>query len=112
MRDTKIPQPVRPILDQVSTLVAFSAFNESGYDLGSLIDSSSKISGDLNRVADRSTTLVEDSVPLLDSQTQTDALRLWAQSLAGITGQVVTNDPQVRTLLDQGPDAARLTPIG
>ncbi len=33
------------------------------------------------------------------------ALRLWAQSLAGITGQVVTNDSQVRTLLQQGPDA-------
>jgi phospholipid/cholesterol/gamma-HCH transport system substrate-binding protein len=121
MRDTKIPQQVSPMLDQVSTLInsvpkdklnalideSFNAFNESGYDLGSLIDSSSKVSGDLNRVADRSTTLIEDSVPLLDSQAQTtDALRLWAQSLAGITGQVVTNDPQVRTLLNQGPDAA------
>ena len=39
-------------------------------------------------------------------QQTTDALRLWARSLAGITGQVVTNDPQVRTLLQQGPDAA------
>jgi phospholipid/cholesterol/gamma-HCH transport system substrate-binding protein len=36
----------------------------------------------------------------------TDALRLWARSLAGVTGQVVTNDPQVRTLLQHGPDAA------
>jgi phospholipid/cholesterol/gamma-HCH transport system substrate-binding protein len=58
-------------------------------------------------VGDRSSTLIEDTRPLLESQAQTtDALRLWAQSLAGITGQVVTNDPQVRTLLQDGPDAA------
>jgi virulence factor Mce-like protein len=121
MQDTKVPQQVGPMLDQVSTLLntlpkdklsglvdeSFNAFNGSGYDLGSLIDSSSKISGDLNRVGDRTSTLVEDTGPLLDSQAQTtDALRLWARSLAGITGQVVTNDPQVRTLLQQGPDAA------
>jgi hypothetical protein len=120
-RDTKIPQPVGPMLDQVSTLInsvpkeklselideSFKAFNGSGYDLGSLFDSSSEISRELNRVGDRSSTLIEDTGPLLDSQAQTtDALRLWAQSLAGITEQVVTNDPQVRTLLQQGPDAA------
>ncbi len=58
-------------------------------------------------MADRTTTLVEDSRPLLDSQAETtDALRLWAHSLAGITGQVVDDDPQVRNLLQQGPDAA------
>ncbi len=102
--DTKIPQQVSPMLDQVSTLInsipkdklsglideSYKAFGGSGYDLGSLIDSSSTIAGELNRVGDRSTTLIEDSGPLLDSQAATtDALRLWAQSLAGITGQVV-----------------------
>jgi phospholipid/cholesterol/gamma-HCH transport system substrate-binding protein len=121
MRDSKISQQVGPMLDRVSTLInsvpkdklsglideSFNAFNGSGYDLGSLFDSSSTISGDLNRVGDRSATLIEDTGPLLDSQAQTtDALRLWARSLAGITEQVVTNDPQVRTLLQQGPDAA------
>ncbi|MDT5343622.1 MAG: phospholipid/cholesterol/gamma-HCH transport system substrate-binding protein [Mycobacterium sp.] len=121
MSDTKISQQVGPMLDRISTLISsipkekltglvdesFDAFNGSGYDLGSLIDSSSKISGDLNRVGNRSSTLFEDTRPLLDSQAQTtDALKLWAHSLAGITGQVATNDPQVRTLLQQGPDAA------
>jgi virulence factor Mce-like protein len=121
MADTKISQQVGPMLDRISTLInsipkekltglvdeSFDAFNGSGYDLGSLIDSSSKISGDLNRVGNRSSTLFEDTRPLLDSQAQTtDALKLWAHSLAGITGQVATNDPQVRTLLQQGPDAA------
>jgi virulence factor Mce-like protein len=121
MSNTKIPQQVSPMLDQVNTLIAsipegkltglidesFMAFDGAGYDLGSLFDSSSKISADLDSVAEPSTTLIEDSRPLLDSQAQTtDALRLWAHSLAGITGQVVDNDPQVRTLLQQGPGAA------
>ena len=58
-------------------------------------------------MADQSSTLIEDSGPLLDSQAQTtDSLRTWARSLAGITGQVVANDPQVRTLLQEGPPAA------
>ena len=121
MSDAKIPQAVGPMLDQVSTLInsvpkdklsglideSFDAFNGAGYDLGSLFDSSAQISGDLNKVADQSSTLIEDTGPLLDTQAQTtDALRTWASSLAGITGQVVANDPQVRTLLQQGPGAA------
>ena len=53
MRDTTIPQPVGPMLDQVSALVGsipknklgqlldetFQGFNGTGYDLGSLFDS-------------------------------------------------------------------------
>jgi virulence factor Mce-like protein len=118
---TKVPESVSPMLDQLSTLIktiprdklsqlldeSHKAFNDSGYDLGSLIDSSSRISHDLNATADRSAALIEDAAPLLDSQAQsTDALRLWAHSLTGITGQVVDDDPQVRTLLRDGPAAA------
>jgi phospholipid/cholesterol/gamma-HCH transport system substrate-binding protein len=120
-RDTKIPQQVSPMLDQLSTLMktipkdelsqlldeSFKAFNGAGYDLGSLTDSSSTLARDLNKVADPTTALVEDSQPLLDSQAETtDALRMWARSLAGITGQVVDDDSQVRNLLQRGPDAA------
>jgi virulence factor Mce-like protein len=120
MSDTKIPQAVGPMLDQVSTLInsipkeklsglvdeSFNAFNGAGFDLGSLFDSSAKISGDLNKVGDQSSTLIEDTQPLLDSQAQTtDSLRMWARSLAGITGQVVSDDQQVRTLLQEGPPA-------
>jgi virulence factor Mce-like protein len=121
MNVAKVPQSVSPMLDQLSTLIktipkdeltqlldeSYRAFNDSGYDLGSLIDSSSTISHDLNSTAARSTGLIDDAAPLLDSQAQTtDALRLWARSLAGITGQVVDDDAQVRTLLRDGPPAA------
>ncbi|MGZ6777646.1 MAG: MCE family protein, partial [Mycobacterium sp.] len=121
MSDTKIPQSVGPMLDRVNTLLSsvpkdklsglvdesFDAFNGAGFDLGSLFDSSAKISADLNKVSGQSSALIEDSGPLLDSQAQTaDSLRTWARALAGVTGQVVANDPQVRTLLREGPPAA------
>ncbi|HET6734423.1 MlaD family protein [Mycobacterium sp.] len=121
MTDTTIPQAVGPLLDQTSSLIgsipkdklgelldeSFRAFNGAGYDLGSLIDSSARFTSDLNGASDRTRTLVQDAVPLLDSQADTtDAIRTWTRSLAGITGQLVTNDPQVRTVLRDAPGAA------
>ena len=121
MRDTTIPPPVGPMLDRVSALIdsipkdklealldeSFKGFNGAGYDLGSLLDSAATISGDLKPVADRTRTLIEDTGPLLDSQAETtDAIRTWARSLAGISQVLVTDDSQVRTLLQNGPEAA------
>ncbi|MGV0785559.1 MCE family protein [Mycolicibacterium sp. XJ2] len=121
MSDTTIPQPVSPMLEQVNTLIAsipkgrlselidesYKAFSGAGFDMGSLVDSSATVSEALNEDPSRSARLAEDSVPLLDSQVRsTDSLRVWARRLAGITGQVVANDPQLRTLLDEGPTAA------
>ncbi|MBX9639034.1 MAG: MCE family protein [Mycobacteriaceae bacterium] len=119
-QDTKTPQPIGPVLDQTSALLnsipqgkltqlldeSFKAFNGASYDFGSLFDSSAQISGDLNGVADRARSLTQDTGPLLDSQAQTaTSIRRWAHSLAGFTGQLATNDPQVRTLLENGPEA-------
>src|SRR5271157_1881510 len=121
VNEATIPQPIGPVLDQTSALInsipkgklgtlldeSFKAFNGAGYDFGSLFDSSARLAADTNGVSDRTRTLVEDSAPLLDSQADTtDAIRTWARSLAGVTGQVVTDDPQVRTLLQNGPGAA------
>lgn len=115
-----LPQPIGPVLDQTSALLnsipkgklgtlldeSFKAFNGAGYDFGSLFDSSARVSGDLNGVADRTRTLTDDTGPFLDAQAQTaDSIRLWAKSLAGFTGQLAQNDPQVRTLLQKGPGA-------
>jgi virulence factor Mce-like protein len=118
--ETTIPQPIGPVLDQTSKLLtsipkgklndlldeSFKAFNGEGYDFQSLFDSSAKVSGDLNGVADQTRALTEDTGPFLDSQAQTtDSIRLWARSLAGFTGQFAANDPQVRSLLQKGPGA-------
>jgi virulence factor Mce-like protein len=119
--NTSIPQAVGPMLDQVSSLISsipkdkisplldetFKAFNGTGYDVGSLLDSSSKLIRDANGVSDQSRTLIEDSGPLLDGQAQSvDAIRTWARSVAGISQQLVHDDPQVRTLLKEGSGAA------
>ena len=122
MANTTIPQQVGPMLDQVSTLVnsipgdrisdlldeSFKAFNGAGYDFQSLLDSSSKLTDDLNSVSDQTRGLIDDSGPLLDSQAETtDAIRTWARSLAGVTQQVAQNDPQVRAILQRGPGFAQ-----
>ena len=121
VKDTTVPQAVGPMLDQVSKLLqsipkdrlsdllnnAFKGLNGSGDDLSTLLDSSSKLVGDFNGVADKASTLIDDSRPLLDGQAvSSDAIRIWARSLAGITEQVSTNDPQLRGLLQNGPGAA------
>lgn len=121
MDNTTIPQQVGPMLDQVSELVnsipkdrisdlldeSFKAFNGAGDDFQSLLDSSSKLTGDLNGVSDQTRGLINDSGPLLDSQAETtDSIRTWAHSLAGITQQVAQDDPQVRAILQRGPGFA------
>jgi virulence factor Mce-like protein len=119
---TTIPQPVGPLLDRVDTLVntipkdklsdllgeTFKAFNGAGYDIGSLLDSATTISHDMNSVVDPTRRLIDDGVPLLDAQAKsTDALRVWTRSLAGVSEQLVRNDPQIRTLLSKGAPAAQ-----
>ena len=120
MNEATIPQPIGPVLDQTSALInsipkgklstlldeSFKAFNGAGYDFQSLFDSSAKLSGDLNGVADRTRTLTEDTGPFLDAQAQTaDSIRTWARSLAGVTGQLAKDDSEFRTLLERGPGA-------
>lgn len=119
--EATIPQPVGPMLDQTAKLIgsipkqklselvdrSFTGLNGSGYDLGSLFDSSARLAADADRVSDRTGTLLEDSAPLLDSQAQTaDSIRRWAHGLAGVSQQLVTDDAQFRTVLRDGPGAA------
>ena len=119
-KNTTVPQQVGPMLDQVSALLdtipkdklsklldeSFKGFNGSGDELGALLDSASRVSGDFKSVADRVRSLVEDSRPLLDAQlASSDALRSWARGLSGVTGQIVTNDEALRGVLRTGPGA-------
>ncbi|MCT7660572.1 MCE family protein [Mycobacterium deserti] len=120
--DTTLPQEVGPMLDQMSKLVdslpgdriadlldeSFKAFNGAGPDFQSLLDSASKVTDEVNGVSDQTRGLIDDSGPLLDSQAETtDAIRTWARSLAGVTGQLEQNDPEIRALLERGPGFAQ-----
>jgi len=124
LRDTSIPQPVGPMLDQVSSLVhsipkaklgdlldeSFAAFNAAGSDMGSMLESGSILAHDTNGVSGNIRSLVDDSGPLEDSQVATaDAIRTWARSLSSVTEHLAKDDPQVRTLLQKGPGFANET---
>ncbi len=121
-QDTTVPLKVGPVLDQLSALAksipkeklsalldeSFHAFNGAGFDVGSLLDSGSRIAADANSTGDQMRALIDDSSPLLDSQAETtDSLGNWAHKLAAVSGQVADNDAQVRTILDTGPGAAQ-----
>ncbi|AWT55644.1 MCE family protein [Mycolicibacterium smegmatis] len=122
--ETTIPQAVGPMLDQLSALVdtipkdklsqlldeSYDAFNGTGFDFGSLLDSASTITTDASAVSDQTRALIDDSGPFLDAQAQTaDSIRTWARSLAGITGTVSDDDAQIRTVLREGPGFAQET---
>jgi len=115
-----VPQAVGPMLDRVSALLdtipkqklsqlldeSFRGLNGAGDELATLFDSTSTVAGDFSTVADRARTLIDDSKPLLDGGVvSANALRTWARGLAGVTGQLSTNDPQLRGLLQNGPGA-------
>ena len=119
---TTIPQPVGPMLDQLSALVeslpkdripdlldeTFQAFSGAGPDFGSLLDSASKITEEVAAVSDETRRFIDDSGPLLESQAETTAaIRTWARSLDGVTEQIVQNDPELRAILQRGPGFAQ-----
>ena len=120
-KDTTVPQKVGPMLNQVSALLgsipkeqlnklldeSFKGLNGAGDDLAALYESTSRLGRDFDGIADRARTLIEDSKPLLDGQVvSADALRIWARSLAGVTGQIAADDQALRGVLANGPAAA------
>jgi virulence factor Mce-like protein len=119
--NVSLPPAIGPVLDRVSKLVStfpkdrlsalldesYKGLNGAGYDFGSLLDSGSKLSADLNAASDQTRMLADDSRPLLEGQAGTaDSIRTWARSLAGFTGQLSKDDPQFRSVLQSGPGFA------
>lgn len=120
-QNASLPQAVGPMLDQMSALVdsvptgklgdlldeSFKALNGTGDDLGALFDASGELAAGLNGASDNARDLIEDGRPLLDGQAEkVDSIRLWARSLAGITGHIADRDQEVRTILQTGAGAA------
>ncbi|WP_179472259.1 MCE family protein [Mycolicibacterium vinylchloridicum] len=120
-QQSTVPQAVGPMLDRVSALVnsipgdklsllideSDTGLRGAGYDLSSLVDSSATVVGRISGVGDRARMLIDDAVPLLDSQVATtDSLQVWARGLADVTQTVADDDDQVRAVLGTGPAAA------
>ncbi|MCV7347029.1 MCE family protein [Mycolicibacterium rhodesiae] len=121
LQQTTVPQAVGPMLDRVSTLVGSipgdkiavlldesdTGLRGAGYDLSSLMDSAATVVDKIHGVRTETRSLVDDAVPLLDSQTATaDSLRVWARGLANVTQTIADDDDRIRALLSTGPAAA------
>lgn len=116
--DTTVPQPVAPMMERVDALVgsipkdkldglldeSFQAFDGAGPQLRSLLDSSARITGDLDGAGAEIGRLIDGAVPLLDSQlASADALRSWTQGLAEVTGELAANDAEFRHIAAVAP---------
>lgn len=119
-RDSTVPQPVGPMLDNASALLrsipqgalhelmdeSAAGLDDAGYDLGSFIDSAAELSGASKGVVSELRTMIDDGAPLLDGAAQSaDATKTWARSVAGVTDQLAADEPHIRTIMRDGPAA-------
>jgi phospholipid/cholesterol/gamma-HCH transport system substrate-binding protein len=98
-----IPQEnLKTVVDE-----AYIAVGGLGPELRRLVNGSTQLAIDARKNLDPLTTLVDQSKPVLDSQTDTaPSIRAWASNLASITGQLQNQDAAVAGILEKGPGAA------
>jgi phospholipid/cholesterol/gamma-HCH transport system substrate-binding protein len=86
---------------------AYIAVGGLGPELRRLVNGSTALAIDARKNLDPLTTLIDQSKPVLDSQTDTaGSIQAWAANLASITGQLQSQDPAVSGILANGPGAA------
>ncbi|EFV90268.1 putative Mce family protein [Dietzia cinnamea P4] len=115
-----MPQGIGPVLDQATVLMAsiddakmrrvisesFDAFNGSARDLQRFLDSAQLLLEEARNNTDVTRQLIADAEPVLDSQLRSsDSIRAWTRNLADITDQLRTNEPQLTSIIERGPDA-------
>lgn len=121
MDRTTVPMDVNTLLDATNrglqaipgdnlrTAVdeAYLAVGGLGPDLSRLVKGSTALATDARANLDPLTALIDQSKPVLDSQTDTSgSIRAWASNLATITGELREHDDAVRGVLERGPGAA------
>jgi phospholipid/cholesterol/gamma-HCH transport system substrate-binding protein len=100
---TAIPRNnVKTVVDE-----SYSAVGGLGPELSRLVKGTTDLVIDARKNLDALITLIDQSKPLLDSQTNSsDSVQAWAAHLATITSQLRNNDSSVAGLLQQGAPAA------
>ena len=94
--------------DNLKTAVdeAYTAVGGLGPELSRLVDGGTALAIDARENLDPLTTLIDQSKPILDSQTDSGgSIQAWASSLASITEQLQAQDPAVAGILEKGPGA-------
>src|SRR6202011_771471 len=95
--------------DNLKTVIdeAYVAVGGLGPELRRLVNGSTQLAIDARKNLDPLTTLIDQSKPVLNSQTETaGSIHAWASNLASITGQLQSQDTAVAGILDKGPGAA------
>jgi phospholipid/cholesterol/gamma-HCH transport system substrate-binding protein len=95
--------------DNLKTAVdeSYLAVGGLGPELSRLVKGSTALAIDARANLDPLTTLIDQSKPVLDTQTETGAsIRAWASNLATVTNQLQANDDSVRGILAKAPGAA------
>ena len=95
--------------DDLKTAIdeAYTAVGGLGPDISRLVTGSSSLAIDARKNLDPLLTLIDQSKPVLDSQTDSsDSVQAWAAHLASVTQQLQRNDTAVQGVLQQGGPAA------
>ncbi|MDT5016785.1 MAG: phospholipid/cholesterol/gamma-HCH transport system substrate-binding protein [Mycobacterium sp.] len=118
---TMVPTDINTVLDttnrglqaipreNLQTVVdeAYTAVGGLGPELRRLVSGSTALAIDARKNLDPLLTLIDQSKPVLDTQTETGgSIRAWAANVASITGQLADQDAAVAGILQKGPGAA------
>ena len=86
---------------------AYTAVGGLGPEISRIVKGSTQLAIDARKNLDSLTTVIDESKPVLDSQTDTaDSIYAWAAHMANITGQLHDQDAAVAGLLANGPAAS------
>lgn len=98
--------------DNLKTVVdeGYVAVGGLGPELSRLLKGTTSLAIDARKNLNSLTTLIDDSKPVLDSQTaSSNSVQAWAANLATITKQLQTNDASVQGVIQNGAPAAEET---
>ncbi len=121
MDRTTVPTDINTVLDltnrgleaipreNLNTVIdeAYIAVGGLGPELRRLVTGSTDLAIDARQNLDSLITVIDQSKPILDTQTDTAGpIQAWAANLASISGQLQSQDPAVAGILAKGPGAA------
>ena len=94
--------------DDLKTAIdeSYTAVGGLGPEISRIVNGTTTLAADARHNLDALTTVIDQSKPILDSQTDTSgSIQSWAANLADITGQLKTQDQALNGVLDKGPAA-------
>lgn len=118
---TSVPPDINSLLDATNRGLAavpranlktaidesYTAINGLGPELSRIVKGSTQIAIDARHNLDPLTSLIDQSQPVLDAQSQSaDEIQAWAAHLATITDRIRAHDSSVAGILQNGPAAA------